>query len=508
MLLNLYIIAKFLEKDPLQGRVRAVPSRRPLKFAVLYEPDAPAREDRLYLADGGDPAPARTLPPGSALLCLGRPCQEICGSGLDYLWTERSVSLYTLLTELQELFVRFTDYEDQLRAAAATGDLQTISNVGVAFLRNPVALYTSMVRLICYGERSKPAGDTLFVPEDLGQRLQDEELAMLAMDSATTQAGVMSSPAIFSSIGFDYRILYYNIHLQGRFWGRVCVCETDDAICQCDYALAMLVGQYYTAALKSQGTDGSVVHSAQLDQVIDDLVSGRLVSEDVLDYLEHSLDWREEDIFFCCKIVTQRKVQEVVSQAYGLRLEEAVLDSLSFGRQGSIFYLVNLTHSRLSREDVLSRIAPLLRDGLLQVGISEEFHGLRHLFQYYRQAELALQLGQEIDPTFWSYRFEHYCLRYLLQPRDPEIAPQTLCHPGLLRLLEHDRAHNKRYARTLSVYLRNNMNIAKTSREVYVQRPTLIYQLNRMQEILQADLSDYPTRLHIMLSFELLGDTP
>lgn len=88
------------------------------------------------------------------------------------------------------------------------------------------------------------------------------------------------------------------------------------------------------------------------------------------------------------------------------------------------------------------------------------------------------------------------------------MPPQTLCHPGLLRLLEHDRAHNKRYARTLSVYLRNNMNIAKTSREVYVQRPALIYQLNRMQEILQADLSDYPTRLHIMLSFELLGDTP
>ncbi|KNZ40766.1 helix-turn-helix domain-containing protein [Acetobacterium bakii] len=52
------------------------------------------------------------------------------------------------------------------------------------------------------------------------------------------------------------------------------------------------------------------------------------------------------------------------------------------------------------------------------------------------------------------------------------------------------------------------MSIAKTIRIIYLQRATFLYQLKRITEIFGLDLSDYKIRLHLMLSFEILGKKP
>jgi DNA-binding PucR family transcriptional regulator len=82
--------------------------------------------------------------------------------------------------------------------------------------------------------------------------------------------------------------------------------------------------------------------------------------------------------------------------------------------------------------------------------------------------------------------------------------PEILCTSGLLLLREYDEKRSRNYCEVLKTYLENNMNIAKTIRKLYMQRATFLYQLKRITEISQLDLSDYPTRLHLMLSFEIL----
>ena len=87
----------------------------------------------------------------------------------------------------------------------------------------------------------------------------------------------------------------------------------------------------------------------------------------------------------------------------------------------------------------------------------------------------------------------------------PDYEPEVLCNPGLLRLKEYDKQRGRNYCEVLKVYLENNMSIAKTIRILFLQRATFLYQLKRITEISHLNLSDYQTRLHLMLSFQILA---
>lgn len=136
--------------------------------------------------------------------------------------------------------------------------------------------------------------------------------------------------------------------------------------------------------------------------------------------------------------------------------------------------------------------------------VSNAFTGIDNLYEYDRQARIALNFGMKKDSTFWVYRFENYVLQFLLEHATQDLTPESLCHPGLLRLIESDRKKNRDYAGTLRVYLENNMNVAQTIRQIYIQRATFQYQLQRITEIVGANLQNYETRLHLLLSFRLL----
>ena len=48
------------------------------------------------------------------------------------------------------------------------------------------------------------------------------------------------------------------------------------------------------------------------------------------------------------------------------------------------------------------------------------------------------------------------------------------------------------------------MSVTQTIRKIYLQRASFQYQLQKIQEITDANLDDFETRLHILLSFRIL----
>ena len=140
----------------------------------------------------------------------------------------------------------------------------------------------------------------------------------------------------------------------------------------------------------------------------------------------------------------------------------------------------------------------------MKIGYSYEFDGIQNLPAYYAQAGIALELGAEYDPHLWTYRFETYALRYCLRNASGNLNAQSLCHPGLLKLLEYDKSKGRNFAHTLRVYLESNMSVTQTIRKVYLQRASFQYQLQKILEITDANLENFETRLHLILSFQLL----
>src|SRR5699024_2093780 len=57
--------------------------------------------------------------------------------------------------------------------------------------------------------------------------------------------------------------------------------------------------------------------------------------------------------------------------------------------------------------------------------------------------------------------------------------------------------------KTLAVYLNNNGNVTQTAKELYLHRSTLVYRLNKIQELLGIDIDDANERFNLQLAYKM-----
>ncbi len=57
---------------------------------------------------------------------------------------------------------------------------------------------------------------------------------------------------------------------------------------------------------------------------------------------------------------------------------------------------------------------------------------------------------------------------------------------------------------SLYIYLKNEKSLVLASKILNIHRSTLIYRLNKINEIIKVDLDDADIRFHMILSFEIL----
>ncbi len=57
--------------------------------------------------------------------------------------------------------------------------------------------------------------------------------------------------------------------------------------------------------------------------------------------------------------------------------------------------------------------------------------------------------------------------------------------------------------KTLAVYLNNNGNVTQTAKELYLHRSTLVYRLNKIQELLDIDIDDANERFNLQLAYKM-----
>ncbi len=137
----------------------------------------------------------------------------------------------------------------------------------------------------------------------------------------------------------------------------------------------------------------------------------------------------------------------------------------------------------------------------LVCGLSGPARSLDKWPAVYRQAvqgmELARRLG--IDGPVEFERMGVYRLlvemedsKTLRRFRDQVIGP----------LVEYDREHKSSLVQTISAFFEHHGNVSQTAEELYIHRNTLLYRLERIQELTGQDLDDADMRLALQLALK------
>lgn len=138
----------------------------------------------------------------------------------------------------------------------------------------------------------------------------------------------------------------------------------------------------------------------------------------------------------------------------------------------------------------------------VRLGVGSKVSEMEH---YYISFEQSLQVLNVVQNRFHSIGYSlfeelgSYTILYHLDHPVVDIFMDS----QLGILLDYSESKNIDLLNTLRVYLQNNGNAKSTSEELFIHRSSLIYRLEKVEELLGVDLNDSEVRFNLMMAYKL-----
>lgn len=138
----------------------------------------------------------------------------------------------------------------------------------------------------------------------------------------------------------------------------------------------------------------------------------------------------------------------------------------------------------------------------LIAGISGPAETLDKWPQVYQEALQAMQLGQRLK-MHEMVDFESLGIYRLLGKLEDITAVQEFTNQVIGPLVDYDKQHRSTLVQTIDEYFNHHGNISQTAESLFIHRNTLLYRLDRIQDLTGHNLNQANMRLALHLSLKL-----
>ena len=160
--------------------------------------------------------------------------------------------------------------------------------------------------------------------------------------------------------------------------------------------------------------------------------------------------------------------------------------------------VIMITQDKCREDRAFTReFRKLLRELHTYAGASYEFHELRELKKYYRQARLAIGYGSKRSGEL--NLCEDFMLDYVREVLKSQLSVD-IWRDELRVLEQYDQEHKTEYLATLKTYLMEERSQTRTAQKMNIHRNTLVKRIQRIEELIRVDLDDTVTRTQLWLS--------
>ncbi|MBQ8975376.1 MAG: helix-turn-helix domain-containing protein [Oscillospiraceae bacterium] len=249
------------------------------------------------------------------------------------------------------------------------------------------------------------------------------------------------------------------------------------------------------------------------DNYFIDLIEGAdLPTVEIMEEVFRVFGWSVDDSF--AVIALQRTGKDDLERTID-NLEIHVMETMHgcrcFLYHNKVVAVLNITHKRQNDPDYGSKelagdVESILRDFGGHGGISEMFSGkteFEELQVYYKQASIALKYAAMENPMTY-YMYSQVIMQYLSHELLENKEHRYMFHRALNVLGAYDAENDSHLCQTLRCYLVNEQNTVHTAKALFIHRNTLMYRLQKIDQLTHLDLGDIDVRMRLMLSFYLL----
>ncbi len=148
------------------------------------------------------------------------------------------------------------------------------------------------------------------------------------------------------------------------------------------------------------------------------------------------------------------------------------------------------------------RVNEEARDSKIKIAIGRYFPGHENIWKSYNTALKALTLGNYLDEKI--IHFEDLGVYRLLCNENIRPELETFFQENLQPLLEYDRSKNGELIKTLEMYFNTNGNLKKVSELMYTHYNTILYRIQKIQELTKANLNNPHDRLNLQVALSIM----
>ncbi|AOT71229.1 PucR family transcriptional regulator [Geosporobacter ferrireducens] len=186
------------------------------------------------------------------------------------------------------------------------------------------------------------------------------------------------------------------------------------------------------------------------------------------------------------------------------KLEQSISNSKTVVYDDNIVLIVSCDNSRQFFKSEMQKLKAFLKNHQLYAGISRCYYGLEEVQEHYLQALNALRLGMSLNKEEYFFSYEEYALYHFVESCSNIENLKKACHPSLLKLIEYDRENKTNYTRSLYAFILHSQRITESAKDLNIHRNTMFYRLEKIQDIIDIDINNQNTSLHLHLSFKIL----
>lgn len=156
-----------------------------------------------------------------------------------------------------------------------------------------------------------------------------------------------------------------------------------------------------------------------------------------------------------------------------------------------------------SRSNFIKSIVSDFEEHRMVSGISDPFSNLEEAYMRFRQAELTAKIAMGKGNTYLGIYRDYTPLQMYLALAAID-KPETFIHPALSTIKNYDMKNSTEYFITLRTYCYSMHNKNSAASQLSIHRNSLLYRLNRIEDIFNISYEDEKTALHLLSSFLLL----
>lgn len=392
-----------------------------------------------------------------------------------------------------------------LKSLIKNKGLNHIIETASSILNNPVILIDTSFKILSHSVKSNISD--IYWDENIKQGYCSYDFVTIVKKTKIIENVIKYSKSmIVDCYRSNIRKIVSPVYINENVVAYLIILELDKSFSQEDIELSDIISYVLSEELAKNEFYTSK-SGIMYETFLLDLLAERISNHEIALDRMHSCQCDFGENFYVLSIYNQ----DPSSKYFNNFTKDFVSSILPFSK--SIFYedhlmlLIDLKNKDNLDEITFNNLKKFLKENHMIGGLSTKFSDLLLLKKHYIQSVKAIKFSPLLKQAHDEEKFIYYydeCKFYDLISSNDKKDLLCLINPELIKLMNYDKTHDTSYFKDLYFYISNNLNLIKTSKQMFIHRNTLSYRLEKIKEITGINLEDGETVFQLQMCYRIL----